>query len=350
MPTCSICGAETELQVGGGTLCVICKAKATEDSISLRKRLRAEESAARAEHILALQEFENIMNEVRSGIPHPDGATRLQRAGLHVRTATQRYHTAHKELMEFIACEVNKALTDYSPDPLPVGDQAAIDSIKSCLTVPPGTKPPRIVIADEHRVLLEGLKQILEPTFEVVAMVHDGHALIRAVEALQPDVAMSGIMMPMLNGIEALRKLRSSGSATKFVFLTANCDAQLATQAMRLGASCYILKEAASDVLIGAIHAAIAGQTYVAPRIAPTVFQNLIDRPGEDGNTLTARERQVLQLLAEGKTLKAAALVLKISPRTVEFHRNNIANKTGFHSSAELTRYAVGLGLVPQRP
>jgi DNA-binding NarL/FixJ family response regulator len=239
--------------------------------------------------------------------------------------------------------------TRRSPDSVPVGDQARRET-KSGLSLPPGAKPFRIVIADEHRVLLEGLKKILEPTFEVVAMVHDGHTLIGAIESLQPDVAVAGILMPMMNGIEALRKLKSSGNATKFVFLTANCDAELATQAMRLGASCYVLKEAASDELVAAIHAAIAGKTYVAPRIASIVFQNLIDRPGEDDKTLTVRERQVLQLLAEGKTKKKAALVLKISPRTVEFHRNNIANKTGFRSSAELTRYAIGLGLVPQRP
>ncbi len=214
-----------------------------------------------------------------------------------------------------------------------------------------GMNRPRIVIADDHGILLEGLKKILEPEFEVIAMVRDGHALIRAVEALQPEIAVAGVAMPMLNGIEALRKLRSAGNATKFVFLTASCDVGLAAQALRLGASCYVLKQSPAEELLAAIHAAIEGLTYIAPRIASAVFQNLIDHPGKDGNQhLTLRERQVLQLLAEGNTLKEAATILKVSPRTVEFHRNNIGNKTGYHSLAELSRHAVGLGLVPQKP
>ena len=151
--------------------------------------------------------------------------------------------------------------------------------------------------------------------------------------------------------MEALRKLRSAGTTTKFVFLTARCDIGLATQALRLGASCYVLKQSAAEELFAAIHAAIDGLTYVAPRLASAVFQNLTDHPGKDGNQhLTLRERQVLQLLAEGNTLKEAAAILRVSPRTVEFHRNNLTNKTGFHSLAELSRHAVGLGLVPQKP
>ncbi len=212
-------------------------------------------------------------------------------------------------------------------------------------------RPQRIVLADDHGILLEGLKRILEPEFEVVAMVRDGHSLIRAVEMLRPDVAIAGVSMPLLNGIEALRKLRSDGTTTKFVFLTSSCDIGIATQALRLGASCYVLKQSAAEELIAAIRAALDGQTYIAPRIAPAVFQNLMDHPGGDGHQhLTVRERQVLQLLAEGNTLKEAAAVLKVSPRTVEFHRNNIANKTGLHSLAELSRHAVSLGLVPQKP
>lgn len=219
------------------------------------------------------------------------------------------------------------------------------------LLIAEDVRPQRIVLADEHGILLEGLKKLLEPEFEVVAMVRDGHALIRAVETLRPDVAVAGVIMPMLNGIEALRKLRSDGITTRFVFLTSSCDIGAATQALRLGASCYVLKQSPADELVAAIHAALDGQTYIAPRLAAAVFQNLMDHPGKDGNQhLTVRERQVLQLLAEGNTLKEAAGVLKVSPRTVEFHRNSIANKTGLHSLAELSRHAVSLGLVPQKP
>lgn len=212
-------------------------------------------------------------------------------------------------------------------------------------------KRPTIAIADDHSIMLEGLKKILEPEFEVIAMVRDGHALIKAVELLKPDVAVAAILMPLLTGVEALRKLRDTGTTTKFVFLASNSDVGLATQALRLGASCYVLKQYASEELVAAIRAALEGQTYIAPHVAPAVFQNMIDHPKHDGKQqLTVRERQVLQLLAEGNTLKEAATVLRVSPRTVEFHRNNIANKTGFHSTAELSRHAVQLGLVPEKP
>lgn len=232
---------------------------------------------------------------------------------------------------------------DHSRSSQPVGHAAA--------GLIHGLNRPRIVIADDHGILLEGLKKILEPEFEVVAMVRDGHALIRAVETLRPDVAVAGVSMPLLTGIEALRKLKSAGTTTKFVFLTASYDVGPATQALRLGASCYVLKQSAAEELVAAIHAALEGLTYIAPPIAPAVFQRLIDHPDTDGDRrLTVRERQVLQLLAEGNTLKEVAAVLKVSPRTVEFHRNNVANKTGFHSLAELSRHAVGLGLVPQKP
>lgn len=210
---------------------------------------------------------------------------------------------------------------------------------------------PTIAIADDHSIFLEGLKKILEPEFEVVAMCHDGHALIKAVQVLKPDVAVTGTLMPQLTGIEALRKLRDTGTTTKFVFLTSTSDIGLATQALRLGASSYVLKQYASEELVAAIRAALEGQTYIAPHIAPAVFQSMMDHPKQDGKAqLTVRERQVLQLLAEGNTLKEAASVLRVSPRTVEFHRNNIANKTGFHSTAELSRHAVQLGLVSEKP
>ncbi len=215
----------------------------------------------------------------------------------------------------------------------------------------PAISRPRVAIADDHGILLDGLRRILEPQFEVVAMVRDGHALIRAVESLQPELVIAGTMMPKLNGIEALRTLRGAGTTAKFVFLTSSADIGLATQALRLGASCYVLKESTADELLGAVQAALDGLTYIAPRIASAVFENLRDHREKDGNqNLTVRERQVLQLLAEGNTLKQAAKVLGVSPRTVEFHRNNIANKTGFHSLAELSRHAAALGLVPPAP
>jgi len=151
----------------------------------------------------------------------------------------------------------------------------------------------------------------------------------------------------VLNGLDALRKIRAQGLKTRFVFLTGNLDVGLATQAVRLGASGYVLKHSASEELVTAVRAAQAGQTYITPRIANEVLQNLMNGTKNEGSVLTSREREVLQLLAEGRTLKEAAAVLHVSARTIEFHSNNIADKTGLRTTAELARYAAREGLVP---
>ncbi len=206
----------------------------------------------------------------------------------------------------------------------------------------------RLVLADDHTIVLEGMRELLARHFDLQAIATDGRVLVDEVLRLKPEVVVSDISMPLLNGLEALRQIRSSGLATRFVFLTANPDATIATEAFRLGASGYVLKASASAELITAIRAAIDGHTYVTPRIANSVLQSLMNHPGkQQGPELTFRERQVLQLLARGKTLKEAATVLNVSPRTVEFHRNNIADKTGLRTMAELSRYAARQGLVP---
>ena len=207
---------------------------------------------------------------------------------------------------------------------------------------------PRLVLADDHTIVLEGLRELLTAHFDLQAVATDGRALVKEVLCLKPDVVVTDISMPLLNGMEALRQIRSSGLATRFVFLTANPDVTIATQAFRFGASGYVLKASASAELITAIRAAIDGHTYITPRIANSVLQNLMNHAGKpEGPELTFRERQVLQLLAQGKTLKEAATELNVSPRTVEFHRNNIADKTGLRTMAELSRYAARQGLVP---
>lgn len=208
-------------------------------------------------------------------------------------------------------------------------------------------KRGRVVLADDHAIVLEGLKHILEEDFDVVASVTDGRALMEQVQRLKPDIAVTDISMPLLNGLDAFRQLKASGILTRFVFLTAHPDVTLATQAFRLGAAGYVLKQSAGAELLTAIRAALRGQTYISPHIANDVLQNLMSGAvNEEGPTLTARERQVLQLLAEGRTLKEAATVLNVSPRTIEFHRNNIADKTGLRTTAELSRYAIRQGLV----
>ncbi|MGP8247623.1 MAG: response regulator [Bryobacteraceae bacterium] len=207
----------------------------------------------------------------------------------------------------------------------------------------------RIVLADDHEIVLDGLCRILEPEFEIVATAADGRELVAEIERLQPEAAVADISMPLLNGLEALRQCKSAHFRTRFVFLTASLDVALATQAFRLGASGYVLKHAAAEELVVAIREALAGRTYITPRIASEVLQNLMSHSADsakEGSGLTGRERQVLQLLAEGKIVKEIAAILGVSPRTVEFHKNNIVAKTGFRTTAELARFAVRSGLV----
>jgi DNA-binding NarL/FixJ family response regulator len=164
-------------------------------------------------------------------------------------------------------------------------------------------------------------------------------------------VAVVDISMPLLNGLDALRQCKAENFSSRFVFLTASPDVALATQAFRLGASGYVLKQAAAEELVVAIREALAGRTYITPRIANDVLQNLMSHPGDtaqDGIGLTGREREVLQLLAEGKILKEIAAILDISSRTVEFHKNNIVAKTGLRTTAELARFAARHGLVSE--
>jgi DNA-binding NarL/FixJ family response regulator len=207
----------------------------------------------------------------------------------------------------------------------------------------------RIILADDHAIVLDGLRRLLEPEFEIVASVEDGRTLVSEIERLKPELAVADISMPLLNGLEALRQCRSAGSRTRFVLLTGRADVALATQAFRLGAAGYVLKHAAAEELIGAIREVLMGRTYITPRIANEVLQNLMSRPAEapkDGSELTGREREVVQLLAEGKLMKEIAAILNVSTRTVEFHKNNVMAKTGLRSTAELARYATRCGIV----
>ena len=203
----------------------------------------------------------------------------------------------------------------------------------------------RIVLADDHALVLDGLRRILESEYELVAMVQDGQSLVEEVERLTPDAAVCDISMPLLNGLDALSKCQTFIGRTKFIFVTANPDVALATRAFMLGASGYVLKHAATEELLLAIRECLQGRTYITPRISRPVLQNLLAGSGAGGE-LSPRERQVLQLIAEGMTMKEAALAMNLSPRTVEFHKNNIIEKTGLRTTAELSRYAVRTGIL----
>lgn len=209
----------------------------------------------------------------------------------------------------------------------------------------------RIILADDHEIILDGLRRILEPEFEIVATVANGRELVSQIERLKPEAAVADISMPLLNGLEALRQCQAAQFRTRFVFLTASPDVGLATQAFRVGAAGYVLKHAAAEELVVAIREVLASRNYITPRIANEVLQNLMSHSADGAKVasgLTGREREVLQLLAEGKIIKEIGAILNVSPRTVEFHKNNIVAKTGLRTTAELARYAARHGVVAE--
>lgn len=207
----------------------------------------------------------------------------------------------------------------------------------------------RILLADDHTVVLEGLKRILDrPEFEVVGAVQDGRALIDAAARLRPDVIIADISMPTLNGVEAVRQIRKHNPKVKIIFLTMHPEPAYAIQAMGTGGSAYLLKNDAGEELITAIQNVLQGRVYVTQSLAEPVMKALLTRgaPKEATDPLTSRQRQVLQLLAEGKQPKEIAAVLNVSDRTVEFHKYRIMEALGVKTVAELAGYAVRHGIV----
>jgi len=209
-------------------------------------------------------------------------------------------------------------------------------------------KKARVLLADDHGIVVEGLKSLLEPEFELVGAVQDGRALLEAAEQLRPDVIVADISMPMLNGIEALRQLRKKDKKVKVVFLTMHPDVTYAASAFEAGASGYVLKHSAPSELVTAIHEALKGHTYVTPMIAGELMGAYRDGSTKKaaGTELTSRQRDVLQLLAEGKSAKEIAHILNISTRTVEFHKYRMMEDLGIKTVAELVRFAVKHGVV----
>ncbi|MDY0390326.1 response regulator [Desulfobulbus oligotrophicus] len=206
-------------------------------------------------------------------------------------------------------------------------------------------KKPRLLLADDHRLVAEGLRGLLEPAYQLVGIVEDGRALLEAADRLVPDVVVADISMPLLNGIEAVRQLKKKNPELAVVFLTMHLDVAYAASAFEAGASGYVLKHSASSELLTAIDNALKGRTYITPMLAGELLNYQRNRPqGEqpDGLArLTARQREVLQLIAEGLSVKEAAAVLGISARTVEFHKYSMMESLGLKNSAELMRFAV---------
>ncbi len=205
----------------------------------------------------------------------------------------------------------------------------------------------KIIVADDHPIVAEGLRSLLEPTFELVAIVKDGYEMIAAATKLKPEVIVVDISMPLLNGIDAVTEINNAGIQAKIIFLTMHPEAIYAQRALAAGASGYVLKHSASSELLFAIRQALAGKCFVTPAVAEkirhvpapeSVSMNSLDQ-------LTLRQREVLQLLAEGYSAKEIATVLCISRRTVEYHKYRMMEVLGVHKGAELIQFAVQHGL-----
>jgi DNA-binding NarL/FixJ family response regulator len=209
---------------------------------------------------------------------------------------------------------------------------------------PPGRRPT-VLLADDHAILVEGLVGLLERDFSLVGTVTDGSHLIDAARRLRPDVIVADVAMPGLSGIEALRRLKLEGNPAKVIILTMHADAQLAAEALRAGASGFVVKHSAGKELIEAIRAAVRGGTYVTPPLAPDVLKRLTDDRAAGADVLTSRQREVAALIAAGRTMKEVAATLGLSPRTVESHKYQIMATLGLRTNAELIRYALEHGL-----
>ena len=207
---------------------------------------------------------------------------------------------------------------------------------------------PRVLLADDHKIVTEGLKGLLEPEFELVGTVEDGRALLAAAEKLRPDVIVADISMPLLNGIDSVRQIKKMHGEIKVVFLTMHPDVTYAVSAFEAGASGYVLKHSAPTELVTAIRSALNGKTFVTPLLAGEFMQLAKERTGQrdELTSLTPRQREILQLLAEGHSAKEIATVLNISSRTVEFHKYRIMKDLGIKSAAELVHYAVRHGII----
>jgi DNA-binding NarL/FixJ family response regulator len=209
----------------------------------------------------------------------------------------------------------------------------------------------RVLLVDDHDVVRAGLRSALEalPDMEVVGEAGDGRTALALVRHLSPQVVLMDISMPELNGLDTTRQVIAEGCGTKVITVSMHADRQWVSEVLRAGASGYVLKNTAVEELRAAIRAVMAGKVYLSPAIAGVVVQDYVrhvpDRARGPFDTLTPREREVLQLLAEGKTSKEMAAALNVSAKTVEMHRGQIMTKLGIHTVAELTKLAIREGL-----
>jgi DNA-binding NarL/FixJ family response regulator len=204
-------------------------------------------------------------------------------------------------------------------------------------------KRPRVLLADDHRFLREAFAQMLEPNCDVVGAVGDGRALVAAAKETRPDVVVVDIAMPLLNGLDAARQLKRLMPGVKVIFLTVSEDPDLAAEAFRVGASGFLLKNSAAAELSYAIQEVLQGRSYVTPQATRGLVGTFLhpSEPKKKNGELSARQREVLQLLAEGHSMKEIGRILKITPRTVAFHKYSMMEELGIKSSAELVQFAI---------
>jgi DNA-binding NarL/FixJ family response regulator len=208
---------------------------------------------------------------------------------------------------------------------------------------------PRVLLADDHVLVLEGFRRILEGQYELVGTAEDGRALLDTAKKLQPDIVILDVSMPLLNGIDAAAQLKKICPNTKTIIVTMHADTEYVRSAFEAGASAYVLKRSAVDELEQAIQAAIAGRFYITPLITKDLIDVFLSNASETSagtRTLTTRQREVLQLLAEGRTAKEVANLLNISSRTVEFHKGQILMQLNLKTTADLIKYALTHGIV----
>lgn len=205
----------------------------------------------------------------------------------------------------------------------------------------------RILLADDHLMFRQGLKTLIErESLDVVAEASDGHESIRLAKELHPDVAVLDLSMPLLNGLDAAREITQTSPKTRTILLTMHTEDQYVTEALRAGIRGYVLKTQATSDLVQAVREVFRGAVYLSPGVSRAVVEAYLAKTEHSSDSLTPRERQVLQLVAEGKTTKEVAVVLGVSVKTAESHRTRLMEKLGIHETASLVRYAIRIGLI----
>jgi DNA-binding NarL/FixJ family response regulator len=208
---------------------------------------------------------------------------------------------------------------------------------------------PTVLLADDHALVAEGVASLLAGEFTLAGIVADGAQLLETAERLSPDVIVTDLAMPGMSGLEVLRRLKSRGVPARVIILTMHADAQLAADAFRAGAAGFVVKHAAGEQLIAAIHAVVRGGTYLTPHLSQEVVARLAE-PRASAGRLTPRQIEVMRLTAEGLTMKEVARALGVSPRTVESHKYELMQVLGLATTADLIRYAVEHGLTTPPP